>query len=377
MNEVMTQRDDFISRNIKPNVKDIQKFLLYFAEILQIGVEKNLITLDDQINIASRISSAIDRMIIYDEEDDFADTSTLISNCFYVLTLYLSTMNNWDIWCELMKIRTVDDASTLLTESRFWLKSELKKLESSVYQIKTNTDTLKMYKGVYAYITSMIRSLQFYESAYSGLDLKNEHGITFFFTEYSFIHENDFDNKDYFECFKLLIEYFEIETSILVKVNAKEVFEKKKDESDKFFFNQAHEIEKLDTEMADKKIIAREKFIKDLETTDDENALRRQYEKELKSIDKTWEKQFKKLSAIQDNENANAMFLLGDTFTLYDFIKEFHIFAKCDIYPKNIQERATVFDKLDFKESVQIFIDSFKTTLSSAEINYLKTYITG
>ena len=97
MNEVMTQRDDFISRNIKPNVKDIQKFLLYFAEILQIGVEKNLITLDDQINIASRISSAIDRMIVYDEEDDFADTSTLISNCFYVLTLYLSTMNNWDI----------------------------------------------------------------------------------------------------------------------------------------------------------------------------------------------------------------------------------------------------------------------------------------
>ena len=60
---LQSQEQLFNERKLKPDYKDIQKFMLYFAEILQIGVDTGLISLENQIKIAEVISTAIDRRI--------------------------------------------------------------------------------------------------------------------------------------------------------------------------------------------------------------------------------------------------------------------------------------------------------------------------
>ena len=377
---LQSQEELFNERKIKPDHKDIQKFLLYFAEILQIGVDLKLISVDEQIKISELISAAIERKIrsYIVDGDNFIGISDQIANMFYVLTLWLSNFSNYDNWCRLNNIRNVDDASILLDESREWFIKQLDKIEKALKGSAKYQDELGIYKDIYQGLRKSLYYLYGYDNPYIKFSLKQNHKSTLICQSnfYVFLNDNDIDKaENYVERLKLQVKYFRIESSILVKVNAKSVFEKKRNELDDYSMSQFKQIEELDNHMEERRKKLYQKFVRDLQNTNDEVKLRRQYNRSIQKLEREWEERLTVLENMQYENDFTVLSVSSDFFTLYDFMSEYAIYKLSKegkiFYPTSVEERSKLISSIKIKDAVSIFLKNYKALLNQEEINYV------
>ena len=377
---LQSQETLFNERKLKPDYKDIQKFLLYFAEILNIGVELGLISLEQQIKISELISIAIDRTIAnyINSIDEFIGTSDQIANSFYVLTLWLENYSNYDNWNRLHTLRKVDDAVELLNESKKWFLSQVDEI---MLELKDNNDIqnkLGIYHDIYKELKNSAYALYSYDNPYSDVKLKELHstGLIGQSHFYSFLNDSDIDKShNYLDKLKLQVKYFVLESSILVKIDAKTLFEKKRDELDLYSISQSSQLEELDDLMTKRKQKLYKKFVKDLQTTDDEVALRRKYNKSVQRLEHEWEERVKVLENQQAEADFSVLSVSSDFFTLHDFMNEYAVYKLADeekiYYPSSIEERSKLISNIKTKDAVRIFLNNYKSILSSEEIAYV------
>ena len=380
---LQSQEQLFNERKLKPDYKDIQKFMLYFAEILQIGVDTGLISLENQIKIAEVISTAIDRRIAkYNNYDDeFLDTSTAMSNCFYVLTLWLANYSNYDNWCYLTNIRKVDDATEMLDKSNDWFITQVSEINSDLDNAYESQRKLGIYNDIYSELKNSVKHLYTYDNPYTKLNLKELHGTNMIGQShfYVFLNDSDIDSQhNYLDKIRLQVRYFRIESSILCKIDAKSLFKKKREEIDLYSTSKFKQMDDLDQLMEKKKKALYQKFVKDLKHTNDEVALRKKYNKSVQKLEHEWEERLSALEQEDEDDfdlDFSTLSVSSDFFTLYDFMSEYALFKLANdekiFYPSTIKERRKMISELKIKDSVKIFLDNYSPILDDEEIKYV------
>lgn len=364
--------------NSKIDTKNVQKFLLYFWGILQLGVSTGLIEEAECNFIANAINSAIEVATLEDEEED--DTNYIqIRNYMYLISSYLQSKTNWDAWLEISSIKSTSDVFVLINNAKDWLTTKLtncKKLliDTKLYVQQLNLSNIsKAYQNLLTTIHNAISCL----SIDTKFDIQDYHSTPLSTGTYILMNVEDLQNSEnFFVNLYDTIYYFCIEISILYNIDAKKIFKGKEREAELFFTNSFNKVEELNKSYQDKLSELKREYDKNLQNCDDKMKLDEEYSKAKFYIEKEWEESVSKFEEGLEEEEILHIEILSGEYSLYDFIKEFAIYQMATkgmiAYPSTIQKRNMMLMMLDNKQAISEFLSGKEQLLTLKQINFLK-----
>lgn len=363
---------------VKIEYEDVSQFLLYYMQILQIGVENELISEEVRNGIGETIANAIAEEV--DDEEEFIDTKMPIANYMYVIALYLMSMTNWQAWKKLIKITSFSEAIVFIREARDWfldqvesLGKELRKAQKSIIKIK-----FKNVQDAYKILERIIGELKVFFLP-NKISLKERHsraeGLE---GKYFTLKDSKSSNSaNYLKQVQILVYSFCTEVSIMSKMDTKQLEKFRRNEREEDFKRETDEVFKLENKMKKCLKDLKKEYVRKLNTKEDEIVLTDEYERKKNEIYEQWTKEEEKLNEENSIRDIMKGELINEDVSLMDLIKEYAIFSQASkgeiAYPKTMEERGMALAQIEIKDAMKEFLDSNVVELSEIEINYLKS----
>lgn len=367
--------------NAKIDTEDIDKYLLYFAAILQLGLSEGLISEVGRNFIANTITKAIE--ISSEGDDEYPTNYILIRNYMYIVSSYLESKTNWDAWLELLSVRTLDDAFILIKNAKDWLEKRVSSAKKCLKDIKESVSKLNLgnVSNGYNILVFTLKNIMSSTSDFTKFDMTCYHGTITTTGTYILMSAKESQNIiNFVENICYTVECFCMEVSILCKVNASKIFRDKKIEADKYRNTSLNKVVNLNKQYEDRLFKLKEEYLKQLENKDnDEVEVERRYLSEKYSIEEEQEREIHKLEDYLREEEILHVEIISGEYSLNDFIKEFAIYQMAldekISYPRTLEERSQMIIDLTIKQAILEFISGNKDLLESSQIEFLKNCI--
>lgn len=368
-----------IFNNSKIDTQNVQKFLLYFWGILQLGVSTGLIEEAECNFIANVINNAIEVATLEDEEEEENTNYIQIRNYMYLISSYLQSKTNWDAWLEISSIKSTSDVFILINNAKKWLTTKLKDCKKMLADTKLCVLKLDLRNVSSAY-QNLLTTIQNAISCVSNdtkFDVKDYHSTPLSTGTYILMNAKNLQNSEnFFVNLYDTIYYFCIEISILYIIDAKKLFKGKKREAEVFFTNSFNKVEELNKIYQHKLSELKREYDKNLQICDDKMKLDEEYSEAKFYIEKEWEENVSKLEDGLEEEEILHIEILSGEYSLYDFIKEYAIYKMATKgminYPSTIQKRNMMMMMLDDKQAISEFLSGKEQLLTLKQINFLK-----
>ena len=378
--ELLT-REDLLREtfnNSEIDTKDVQKFLIYFGGILQLGISEGLIDEAGRNFIANAITNAIETKTTSDDEY-VATNYVQIRNYMYIVSSYLYSKSKWDAWLELTAIKSNEDAYTLLDNATNWLNKKLTSYMELLNDIKLSVVKVKVenVSNAYKILVAITKNALASTSDITNFDVKVYHNSALSIGTYILMEENKLQNEEnFFEELCNTIYSFCMEVSILSKINAKKVLSGKKREANGYFRSSQIRVAELDCTYKEKLSELKKEYDKKSKKCKDSMALQREYSDAKFKLEKEWEEKSNQLENFLEKEELLQLELLGGEYSLLDLIKEYAIYAMAlnekIVYPETMKERSSMLMVLNTKDAISEFISGNEQILTSKEIEFLK-----
>lgn len=378
-NELLTReeilKEKFNSRHME--VVNDSTIIMYFAWILQVAYELELINVQRRDFLAKLIADTIKGSVIINREFDKTDTA--VENYMYVITMYLQSMPNWEAWLELDNINSFHDAKEFLVKVKSWLNNMLRRPKINLGMTKQKVLSLGLenvtscYKGLVYYI----KQLQGFDYANVALKLKSIHFDKSFaqLGSYTFLNEVSSNASNFLEKLDEVIRSFFMEVSIMETINATSIIRNKTMEALDDRSKDSVDIERIDKFYKKKLAIIRKERDDNLDYyfeslhrpgrkkkgCTDEVEIEQTYARKKRAIESAWHKKVEQLKKEKENASFCKMELLMDEYSLVDIIKEYAIFSLAQsgkiAYPESLEERAILLNTIDISSAIDEFVN--------------------
>lgn len=417
--ELVTQRDTVKMKfNLeRREINSVGDYMKLYLKILQLAFEYDIITAKQRDAIASSILIAIQKAA--------GGNEIIVSNYVYVISMRFMTLSNFDCWELMRKITCQEEANNFVSETRSWflerVNEDLEKANRG-YKLSLNlrnASIISTWENYYKTLKIMSGCLEIG----SEFNLKSKHSECLVVSMYTTMNvENGITCLDRVEDY---LRMFEIETSILVKIDADKIIKSiLRQRSEKIEIEASPKLEQArqDYQDAVDKLTKLEAFYaerlkKALASEDAYNRIYDEFEEAHPDLDedefedafdKYWmscpeyfpddylsvEKEYHKKRAYQqkqidickrsldilEDERAelrNMMSRNGEVVTLEDILKEYAIAFLAQEgyieYPNTPIEKEQLLSRISRQMAAKIFLqnEDNKVSLTVEECNYL------